>query len=73
MTDIRQIEQALSERLEEVEAQLEALAALELERDRLRRALRALRDVDGSTACPARAQAAQPHAPPWRHDRVRRY
>jgi hypothetical protein len=72
MTDIRQIEQALAERLEVVEAQLRALAELERERDRLRRALRALRDTGGSTACPDRAQDALPHAPPWRRERTRR-
>jgi hypothetical protein len=70
MTDIQQIERALCERLEEVGAQL---AALEGEHDRLRRALRALRDdATPPIACPARVGAAIPHAPPWQPDRLRR-
>jgi anti-sigma factor RsiW len=70
MSDIQQIQRALSERLGEVGAQLEAL---EDERDRLRRALRALRDeVAPQNACPDRGRAALPHAPPWQPDRLRR-
>jgi hypothetical protein len=70
MTDIQQIERALCERLEEVGAQL---AELEDEHDRLRRALRALRDdAPPPVPCPARAGAALPHAPPWQPDRLRR-
>jgi anti-sigma factor RsiW len=66
MSDITDIDRALSGRLEEVDAQL---AELERERDRLRRALRALRDEPAPQAVCA---AALPHAPPWQPDRVRR-
>jgi hypothetical protein len=70
MSDIQQIERTLCERLEKVGAQL---AALEDERDRLRRALRALRDDTAPpVACSARAGVALPHAPPWQPDRLRR-
>jgi hypothetical protein len=70
MSDITEIGRALSRRLEEVGAQLEAL---EDERDRLRRALRALRDEAApEVACPARTKAALPHAAPWQPDRARR-
>jgi hypothetical protein len=70
MSDITEIGRALSRRLEEVGAQLEAL---EDERDRLRRALRALRDKPApEVACPVRMEAALPHASPWQPDRVRR-
>jgi hypothetical protein len=70
MSDITEIERALSERLRNVGAQLEAL---ENERNRLRRALRALRDEAApEVVCPVRLGAALPHAPPWQPDRVRR-
>lgn len=70
MSDITEIGRALSERLQEVGAQLDAL---ESERDRLRRALRALRDDDvAEVACPARLETALPHTPPWQTDRLRR-
>ena len=68
MSDITEIARALSERLDEVGAQL---AALGDERDRVRRALRALRDEAApEVACPARVTAA--HAAPWQADRLRR-
>jgi hypothetical protein len=70
MNDITEIRRALSERLEAICAQLEAL---ENERDRLQRALRALRDdVAPQVACPARVERALPHTPPWQADRLRR-
>jgi hypothetical protein len=70
MSDITEIGRALSERLAEVCAQLEAL---ESERDRLQRALRALRDdAAPQVACPARSETALPHTPPWQTDRLRR-
>ena len=70
MSDISQIERALSDRLQEVGARL---ADLEDERDRLRRALRALRDEAAPPiACPGRGEAGMPHAPPWQPDRLRR-
>jgi cell division protein FtsB len=67
MSDISQIERAIAERLVEVRAQLDELDA---ERDRLRRALRALRDEAApAVACPARPAL---DAPPWQGDRLRR-
>ena len=70
MSDITDIGRALSDRLDEIGTQLEAL---EDERDRLRRALRALRDEPApEVACPVRTGAGPPHAPPWQHDRLRR-
>jgi hypothetical protein len=67
MSDITDIERALSERLEEVGAQL---AELERERARLRRALRAIRDEPApEVAC---GHADLRHAPPWERDRTRR-
>lgn len=70
MSDITDIGQALSARLQEVSAQL---AALENERDRLQRALRALRDEEPpQVACPARIEATLPHTPPWQTHRSRR-
>jgi anti-sigma factor RsiW len=67
MSDITDIERALSERLEEV---CEELEALENERDRLRRALRALRDEPApQVSCPG---CALSHAPPWQPGRLRR-
>jgi anti-sigma factor RsiW len=67
MSDITDIERALSERLEEVGAHL---AELERERGRLQRALRAIRDEPApEVEC---AHAAQRHAPPWERDRTRR-
>ena len=70
MSDITDIGRALGRRLEEVGAELEAL---EDERDRLRRAMRALRDEPApALACPARTGAGLPHAPPWEPERARR-
>jgi hypothetical protein len=67
MSDITDIERAVSERLEAVGEELEAL---EGERDRLRRALRALRDEPApQVSCPGSAVS---HAPPWQPDRLRR-
>jgi hypothetical protein len=57
MSDITDIERAVSERLEAVGEELEAL---EGERDRLRRALRALRDEPApQVSCPGECGVAR--------------